>query len=138
MIPLLREHEAVEAVVQGYIDGVANTDTALLSKVFHPEAVISGTVFPPGGPEEGVFVIGKAIGTLVEYMKSAPPVSKSSPNYRGRITSLEVVDTLATAVVVEEALEGRDFINHFQLQLTEGRWVIVSKALASEPSRKRE
>lgn len=135
MIPQISEHEAVEKTVQGYIDSVANFDTGLVKKVFHPSATISGYANLPGAPEEGVFIFENAVDLLVGYMKEAPPVSETSPNYKGRVASVEVMGRLAVAVVLEESLEGRDFINHFQLQKVDGKWVITSKVLVSEPAR---
>lgn len=136
MIPNISEHEAVEAVLQGYIQCVANSDTDLAAKVFHPKATLSGYLHVPDGPKDGVFILENAVELLTTYMKDAPPVTQSSPNYAGRIISTEIIDRLAVAVVVEESLEGRDFINHFQLQKVDGKWLITSKVLVGEPSRR--
>lgn len=135
MIPQIAEHEAVETVVQKYIECVGNSNVALVGEIFHPKGTLSGYLVVPGGPEEGSFFIENAVQLLSQYMKDAPPTSESSPNYSGKIISTEVIGRLAIAVVVEEGLEGRDFVNHFQLQKVDGRWYITSKVLVSEPGR---
>lgn len=135
MIPKISEHAAIEKTIQYYIDGVKNFDTDLIRKAFHPDSVLSGYMVMPDGPDEGVFVFDKVLDLMVGYMESAPPVSETSPNYTGRILSIEVHGRLATALIVEEGLEGRDFINHFQIQKIDGEWLITSKVLVSEPAK---
>lgn len=135
MIPHISEHESVEAVLHKYVECVTNADAALVAEIFHPKALLSGYLFTPDGPADGVFIAENAVELLASYMKEAPPVTESSPNYTGKIIATEIFGRLATALVVEEDLEGRDFINHFQLQKVDGRWFITSKVLVSEPAR---
>lgn len=134
MIPSLHEYDAIEKVLQGYVDAVANHDPDLVQKVFHPKATLSGYAHLPGAPAEGTFIFENAVDLLTNFMRNTPPITNTSPDYTGRIVSIQVTGLAAVAMVIEENLEGRDFINHFQLQKVDGQWFITSKVLVSEPS----
>ena len=131
----IAEHEAVQATLNGYVDIVASGNAGFVPVVFHPQALISGYAFPPGGPPQGVFVVVPAVSGLIEYLKTARPVKETSPRYRARIAAIEVIGTLATATILEESLEGRDFVSHFHLHRVEDKWLITSKSMSSVPAR---
>ena len=65
---------------------------------------------------------------IAEYMKSAPPISESSPNLSSRIESIEQTGTMAQATVAENGLEGMNFTTLFHLHRVDGNWLITAKA----------
>jgi|ETNmetMinimDraft_25_1059894.scaffolds.fasta_scaffold142670_1 hypothetical protein len=116
-----QDREAIVATIQKYMDGVAQSNTDFIAEAFHPQATMSGHF----GEE---FLIVPAAEDIIEYMKSVPPTSETSPNYSNRIVSIEQTGTMAQATIMELQLEGMDFTTHFQLHLVEGNWLITAKA----------
>ena len=120
------EQDAIEACIQKYTDGIAQHDTDLVAEAFHPQAIMSSH----RGDD---FSIVPAAETIVNYMKSIPPISESSPDFAGRIISVDQKETMATAIIGEDALEGLNFITYFHLHKVDGTWLITSKATYGEP-----
>ena len=76
------EREAISIPVQKYIDGIAQHNTDLVAEAFHTNAVMSSHM-------GNQFTIVPAIETIVNYMNSKPPITETSPNFAGRIISIE-------------------------------------------------
>lgn len=122
-----RNQDAIEATIQKYIDGIAQHNTDLVSEAFHPQAIMSSH----RGDD---FSIVPAVETIVNYMKRITPVSESSPDFAGRIISIDQKETMAMAKIAEDALEGFNFITYFHLHRVDGDWLITSKATYGEPA----
>ena len=122
-----QDQDAIEATIQKYIDGIAKHDTDLVADAFHPQAIMSSH----RGDD---FSIVPAAETIVNYMKSITPIAESSPDFAGRIISVDQKDTMATAIIAEDALEGLNFITYFHLHNVNGDWLITSKASYGEPA----
>ena len=121
-----QDQDAIEACIQKYIDGIAQHDWDLVAEAFHPHAIMSGH-------QGSDFSIVPAAETIVDYMKTVPPVTESSPDFAGRIVFVDQKDTMATAIIAEDALEGLNFVTYFHLHNVDGTWVITSKATYGEP-----
>lgn len=122
-----QDQDAIEACILKYIDGIAQHDLDLVAEAFHPHAIMSSH-------QGSDFSIVPAAETIVDYMKTVPPVAESSPDFAGRIISIDQKETMATAIIAEDALEGLDFITYFHLHKVDGTWVITSKATYGEPA----
>lgn len=122
-----QDQDAIEACIQKYIDGIAQHNSALAAEAFHPQAIMSTH-------QGDNFMIVPAAETIVNYMKSIPPISESSPDFAGRIISVDQKDTMATAIIAEDALEGLNFTTYFHLHKVDGDWLITSKATYGEPA----
>lgn len=109
----------IERIVQLYIDG-ANGDVDKLEEAFHPDARMFGHI----GPME-TYVAIQDFFTLV-----ADSPGMAGPNYRARVTSIDVVGDAAIAVLAEEDFMGCEFVNYFSLARIAGRWQIVNKTYA--------
>ncbi len=120
------DQKAIEANIQKYIDGIAQHNSELAAEPFHPQATLS----MHKGDD---FMVVPAVDTIVAYMASIPPIQETSPNFGGRILSVEQKDTMATAIIAEDKLEGLNFITYFHLHKVDGEWLIVSKATYGEP-----
>ena len=121
------EQDAIEACIQKYIDGIAQHNAELVAEAFHPQAILSSHY-------EDEFSIVPAAKTIVDYMKSIPPISESSPDFAGRVISVDQKETMATAIIGEDGLEGLNFITYFHLHRVDGTWLITSKATYGEPT----
>tara|TARA_B100001123_G_C15134239_1_gene956668 strand:- start:626 stop:1009 length:384 start_codon:yes stop_codon:yes gene_type:complete len=122
-----QDQDAIEVTIRKYIDGIGQHNTDLIVEAFHPQAIMSG--------HRGEhFSIIPAAESIVAYMNSITPVSESSPDFAGRIISVDQKDTMATAIIAEDALEGLNFITYFHLHKVDGEWLITSKATYGEPA----
>lgn len=122
-----QDQVAIAATIQKYIDGIAKHDIDLVAEAFHPQAIMSSH----RGDD---FSIVPAAESIVNYMKTIPPVYETSPDFAGRIISVDQKDTMATAIIAEDALEGLNFITYFHLHKVNGEWLITSKATYGEPA----
>ena len=120
------DQDAIEACVQKYIDGVGQHRTDLIVEAFHPDASMS----IHRGPE---FTVVPVPSFIVDFMKTIPPVYETSPDFAGRILSIEQHGPMATAVIAEDKLEGLNFITYFHVHKVDGNWVITSKSTYGEP-----
>lgn len=132
----ISDYDAVAATITRYIDGIKTSDTKLIREAFHPQASMSGHFPVPDKPGMVAFSIFPAADTIVSYMNSVPPISQSSPDFRGRILGIDLYDTIASATIAERNLEGADFLTHFHLHKIDGQWLITSKATYSQPARR--
>lgn len=119
------ERNAIEATINKYIDGIAQHNSNLVAEAFHPEAIMSSH----RGDD---FSIVPAAKTIVDYMAVIPPIAETSPDFKGRIISIEQKASMATAIIAEDDLEGLDFITYFHLHKVDGKWLITSKATHGE------
>jgi hypothetical protein len=115
----MQDFDEIERVVRLYIDG-ANGDVAKLEEAFHPDAHMFGHI----GPMETYFPIGDFFKLVADHPGLA------GPNYKARITSMNVVGDAAVAVLAEEDYMGCDFVDYFSLARIDGRWSIVNKTYA--------
>ena len=121
------EKAAIEATVQGYIDAIKFTRPDQMKELFHPDAILSR--HRPDG-----FLISTNPGDSIgAYMRSAPPIAQTSPNFSGEIVSVDQAGDMAAAKIVERNLEGKNFDTFFLLHKVDGRWVITSKATRGVP-----
>jgi hypothetical protein len=116
----------LNATLQGYFEGLYTGDVGLLTRVFHPAAVLSGFVADASATK----IEGKVwVRRLEEYL---PVVAKrASPKQLGEsfgfaVLSVERDGPIATAKVKCPML-GKIYIDHLALVLEEGRWRIMHK-----------
>jgi hypothetical protein len=121
------ERQGIEKTINKYIDGIAQTDPELVAEAFHPQAIMTSH-------RGDVFGVVPAADTIVSYMRNIPPIAESSPDFKGRIVSIEQKASMATAIIVEEKLEGLNFTTYFHLHKVDGTWLITSKATYGEPA----
>lgn len=113
---------AIETTVYKYIDGIAQSKPDLVAESFHPDAamtrVADGEIsfMPRCGPH------------IAEFMKSIPPTSEHSPNFKGRITDVRLFGTMASVEIAEDQLQGKDMKTFFQLHKGSRGWLITAKA----------
>jgi len=125
------DHDAVLETLQLYVDGTHEGNVDKLKKAFHEKAMLSGYIHTPQSPPEGVLLVAP-MEVLYGHMQNAPSPQASGAPYAARVGEVTVRGNLARAVVYEDGLEGRDYVNELQLHRLKGRWLIVSKAFSAD------
>ena len=115
------EYDAIQTLLQLYIEGSAKGDVAKLKEAFHPDSRMFGSL---GGQR-----IDIPIEAFFELAAKGP--ADTAGNYRARIVSVTQVGDAAVAVVAEDGFWGRvSFVDFFSLAKVAGRWLIVNKTFA--------
>jgi hypothetical protein len=119
------EKEAVERVVQQYIDGTYQGNVKALRACFHPKAVMNGYLQDQlllGGPEP-----------FFENIENNPSMAEAGAPYKGKITFLDVVGNVATVTIKETGFSGGiAFTDYFHLIKEQDQWKIISKTFTTE------
>lgn len=112
----ITEFEAVRQAAWQYYEGLQTGNIELLTKAFHPEAMMYG----PGMivPIQGLF----------DYVAAQTAPAKSGERHECMITKIDCVGNAASVEMLQQSYQGINYINYFQLLKLEGNWVIVSKS----------
>ena len=118
---VIDECDAIAAVLQLYMDGIARGDVDKLRQAFHPDSRMFGSL---GGQRFDV-----PIQALFDMTAEGP--ADTAGRYRGRVLSITQVGDAAMAAVAEDGFWGSvSFVDFFNLVKIDGRWVIVNKTFA--------
>ena len=111
----LGEYDAITKTVQNYINGGKTGRTADMKLAFHPDATIFGYIGPDlfAGPIQGLFDWNDQNGAATEL--------------EGRITSIDLVETVATVRLELDNWTGHRFTDFFTLLKVDGEWKIMNK-----------
>lgn len=107
---------AVRAVIDDYVRGSREGNVELLRSVFHPAAVMTGSV-------GGRLLCGPPEPFFQAVAKGGP----APAGYEAEVTEVVVDGNTAAATLVEKGFAGLDFTDRFHLVEEGGRWLIVSK-----------
>lgn len=116
--------DAVTAVLRDYFEGLYRSDTAILSRVFHPKALYATAT-------DGDLLVR----SMPEYF---PIVDvRPSPMSRGEaradeIISIEFIGENTALARVKCAIAPKYFIDILSLVYVDGRWQIISKVFHFE------
>jgi len=113
---------AIAAVLSSYFNGVFNGDIALLKKIFHPKALVTGDI-------NGI----PYFKTIDEYL--AGVAGRKSPlelneTFRMEILSIEIINSIAIAKVHLPIFDF-NYYDLLSLSKTDQDWVIVNKLLSN-------
>jgi hypothetical protein len=113
--PALNDYDAITHTVQNYINGGKTGRTADMKLAFHPDATIFGYIGPDlfGGPIQGLFDWNDRNGPATEL--------------QGRITSIDLIETVATVRLELYNWTGHRFTDLFTLLKVDGEWKIMNK-----------
>ena len=111
----LSDYDAIIKTVQSYINGGKTGNTADMKLAFHPQATIFGYVGNDllAGPIQNLYDWNDRNGAAAEL--------------EGRITSVDIVETVATVRLELENWSGHRFTDMFTLLKTDGEWKIINK-----------
>lgn len=111
----LSEYDAITKTVQHYINGGKTGRSDEMKLAFHPDA----TIFGYAGPE----LFAGPIQMLFDWVEQNGPATE----LEGRITSIDLIETVATVRLELENWSGRRFTDLFTLLKVDGEWKIISK-----------
>ena len=111
----ISEYDAISKTVQHYIDGGKTGRSDEMKLAFHPDA----TIFGYAGPE----LFGGPIQMLFDWVEQNGPAAE----LQGRITSIDLTESVATVRLELENWSGRRFTDLFTLLKIDGEWKILSK-----------
>ena len=117
----LSEYDAITRTVQIYIDGGKSGRGDDMKPAFHPDATIFGYVGPDlfAGPIQGLFDWNDQNGPAKDL--------------EGRITSIDIIETVATVRLELENWTGHRFTDLFTLLKLDGQWKIMNKVFHLHP-----
>ena len=118
--------EALSAVLTDYFEGLYRSDTKILGRVFHPQALYASAT-------EGKLLTM----TMAEYFpmvdKRPSPASKGEAR-ADRIISIELAGPVTAFARVECAIAPKRFTDLLTFVHVEGRWQLISKVFHFEVS----
>ena len=117
----MSDQEAIERVLQLYIDGAADGDAAKLREAFHPDARMFGSL----GDHRYDIPIEEFFSLSTEM-----PL-RTDESFAARIVSVDEAGDAAAAVVEEDGCWGTvSFRDYFNLARVDGNWKITNKTFA--------
>ena len=111
----LSEYDAISKTVQHYIDGGRSGRSEEMKLAFHPDATIFGYI----GPD----LISGPIQKLFDWNDQNGPATE----LQGRITSIDIVESVATVRLELENWSGHRFTDLFTVLKVDGEWKIINK-----------
>jgi hypothetical protein len=115
------EYDAIAKTIQRYIDGGKFGRTDEMKTAFHPDATIFGYI--------GADLFGGPIQKLFEWNDQNGPATE----LQGRLASIDIMDTIATARLELDNWTGHKFTDMFTLLKVDGEWKIMSKVFYLHP-----
>lgn len=117
----LSEYDAITNTIQHYIAGGKTGQTAEMRKAFHPDATIFGYV--------GADLFAGLIQQLFDWNDQNGP----APQLEGRITSIDIIETVAVVRLELDNWTGHRFTDLFTLLKVDGDWKIINKVFHLHP-----
>jgi hypothetical protein len=111
----LSEYDAISKTVEHYINGGKTGRSDEMKLAFHPDATIFGYV----GPD----LFAGPIQLLYDWNDKNGPATV----LQGRITSIDLIETVATVRLELENWSGHRFTDLFTLLKVDGEWKIINK-----------
>jgi hypothetical protein len=111
--PDMSEYDAIAKVIQLYVDGARSGRSDDMKPAFHKDA----TIFGHDGPE----LFSGPIKKLFDYLDGP------APELKAQITSIDLVETIATVRLELDNWTGIRFSDLFTLLKIDGEWKIINK-----------
>ncbi|WP_330555157.1 nuclear transport factor 2 family protein [Burkholderia multivorans] len=127
--------DAIQKVLNHYIDAVLHGKADLVRPLFHPQALMSGYM-------NGHLVLGTPAPFLAD-VEHGPAQATLPHGYCARVLSIDVHGETATALLAEDRIsvgqpDGSrivvDIVDSFHLLHIKDRWLIVSKLFHHDPA----
>ena len=117
----ISEYDAISKTVQHYINGGKTGRSDEMKLAFHADATIFGYA------DQELF--GGPIQNLFDWVDQNGPATE----LQGRITSIDLAESVATVRLELENWGGRRFTDLFTLLKIDGEWKILSKVFHKHP-----
>jgi hypothetical protein len=117
----LSDYDAIRETIQHYIAGGKTGNTTEMKLAFHKDANIFGYVGPDllAGPIQQLFDWNDQNGAATEL--------------EGRIVSIDLVGSVATARIELDNWSGHRFTDFFTLLKVDGEWKVMNKVFYLHP-----
>lgn len=117
----VNEVDAIEKILQAYIEGARTGRGEAMRPAFHADATIFGYVGPDlfAGPIQGLY----------DWNDTNGPAA----NVQSRFTRIEVVGTAANVRLDTDDWTGHRFTDFFNLVKIDGQWKVLSKVFYLHP-----
>jgi len=109
------EYDAIEKIIQPYIDGARSGKGEEMKPAFHKDA----TIFGYAGPN----LFAGPIQQLFDWNDENGPAT----GLKARIASIDLIDTVATVRLELDNWTGSRFTDLFTLLKIDGEWKIMNK-----------
>ena len=109
------EYDEITKIVQHYIDGAKSSRGDDMKPAFHKDA----TIFGYAGPD----LFAGPIQRLFDWADDSDPATR----LQARITSMDVVDSVATVRLELDNWNGSRYTDMFTLLKVDGEWKIMNK-----------
>ncbi len=109
------EYDAIEKTIQHYLDGARSGKGEDMKPAFHKDA----TIFGYAGPD----LFAGPIQRLFDWADDSDPATR----LQARITSMDVVDSVATVRLELDNWNGSRYTDMFTLLKVDGQWKIMNK-----------
>jgi Putative lumazine-binding len=113
---------AITAVLSNYFNGIYNGDVALLRRVFHSQALVTGDV--NGQP------YFKTVDQYIEGVENRKSPLELNETFRMEILSIEIINSIAIAKARVPLFEF-NYNDLLSLSKINGEWVIINKLLTN-------
>ncbi len=113
--PDMSEYDAIAKVIQQYIDGARSGRSDDMKPAFHKDA----TIFGHDGPD----LFAGPIKKFFDWDDENGP----APELQAQITSIDLVETVATVRLELDNWTGIRFSDLFTLLKIDGKWKIMNK-----------
>ena len=110
---------AVIAVLQDYFEGLYRSDTRILGKVFHPQAIYACAT-------DGTLLALRMEEYFAVVDKRPSPASRDEAR-TDRVLSIDFIGPLTAVARVQCSILPKHFTDSLTLVLVDGRWQIISK-----------
>jgi hypothetical protein len=109
------EYDAIEKIIQPYIEGAKSGKGEDMKSAFHQDA----TIFGYAGPD----LLAGPIQKLFDWNDENGPAT----GLKARIASIDLIDTVATVRLELDNWTGSRFTDLFTLLKVDGEWKIMNK-----------
>jgi len=109
------EYDAIEKIIQHYLDGAKSGKGEDMKPAFHKDA----TIFGYAGPD----LFAGPIQQLFDWNDENGPAT----GLKARIASIDLIDTVATVRLELDNWNGSRFTDLFTLLKVDGEWKIMNK-----------
>ena len=121
----MTDTEAIESVVQSYLEGLYEGDATKIASAFHPTSALTSVT------DKGELVITPRDAWLDNVRARQSPKQRGLPRH-DRVLSIDVVSPTMAYVKLNCAIPPRFFTDQLSLLKIDGRWQIAQKVFMTE------
>jgi hypothetical protein len=121
----MTDKEAIEGVVQCYLDGLHEGDAAKIARAFHPTSALTSI------SEAGELAITPR-DVWLENVRNRPSPKQRGLSRHDEVLSIDLVGATMAYVKLKCAIPPRFFTDQLSLLKIDGRWQVAQKIFMTE------